>query len=90
MADNDEDNTKVTSLWPDPPRFWQAHTPDNKERWESLRNAYAEQNGLDPATVLRIPDCPEDLVYLQPPAEPADGKWRLYGQNQSVSPPSLS
>ncbi|KAK5658087.1 hypothetical protein OQA88_2643 [Cercophora sp. LCS_1] len=90
MADIEEDNTKVTSLWPDPPLFWKAHTPENKERWESLRNLYATQNGLDPATVLRIPDCPEELEYLQPPAEPADGKWRLYGQNHSLDDELLS
>lgn len=33
---------------------------------------------------VRIPDVPEDLVNLQPPAEPEDGRWRVFGDYYMV------
>lgn len=84
MANLEDDSTKVTSLYPDPPYFWKAFTPENIARFETLKQTHADQNGLDVADVTRIPEIPDDLCYLQPPAEPVDGKWRLYGEQLSV------
>ncbi|KAK1759888.1 MED7 protein-domain-containing protein [Echria macrotheca] len=75
---------KLTPLYPDPPYFWKAHTPENIERYNALKQAYADDKGLDVADVARVPEVPEDLCYLNPPAEPADGKWRLFGQQLSL------
>ncbi len=74
----------ASSTFPDPPPFWRDFTTDKVERMESLRTRYADQTGLDSSTIIRVPDVPEDLVNLQPPAEPADGKWRLFGMELTV------
>jgi len=84
MADLEDDPSKVTALYPDPPPFWKDFTPANLARIESLKQDYAEQQGIDVDTVVRIPDIPEDLTYLQPPAEPTDAKWRLFSEPQSI------
>lgn len=33
---------------------------------------------------VRLPNVPRDLVNLQPPAEPADGRWRVFGDQYQV------
>jgi mediator of RNA polymerase II transcription subunit 7 len=40
-----------------------------------------------PAVLLpaRIPGVPDDLALLQPPPEPADGRWRVFGDQYMVS-----
>ncbi|KAK5996487.1 Mediator of RNA polymerase II transcription subunit 7 [Cladobotryum mycophilum] len=72
----------LASTFPNPPPFWQEFTPGNVARIEELRRAHSgskaganEANGAS----VRIPDVPEDLICLQPPPEPADGKWRVFG-----------
>jgi len=93
MANIEEDSSKVTSLWPDPPVFWKDFTPENIARFETTKQEYAEKNGIEPEAVVRIPDLPEELWCLQPPAEPEDGKWKVYGQEVTVrcatSPPVM-
>ncbi|KAK0640802.1 MED7 protein-domain-containing protein [Cercophora newfieldiana] len=84
MANNEDDQSKVTALWPDPPLFWKDFTPENISRFETIKQDYAEKNGLDPDAVVRVPDLPEELWCLQPPAEPEDGKWRVFGQDMSL------
>jgi len=84
MATDDDDQNKVASLWPDPPLFWKDFTPENIARFETIKQEYAEVNGLDPANVIRVPDIPEELRPLQPPAEPLDGKWKVFGQDMSL------
>ena len=86
MAAAEDDSSKVAALFPDPPSsLWKSFTPENVARFEALRRDYAHRNGLDVDAVFRIPDIPEGLADLQPPPEPEDEKWRLYGQTQSVS-----
>ncbi|KAK1772004.1 MED7 protein-domain-containing protein [Phialemonium atrogriseum] len=84
MAEPINEPSIVSSTFPDPPPFWQDFTPEKIERFESLKSRYANQQGLDAAAVIRVPDVPEDLVNLQPPAEPADRKWRLFGEVQTL------
>ncbi|KAH8902060.1 MED7-domain-containing protein [Coniochaeta sp. PMI_546] len=80
MAEPPPIASNASSTFPDPPPFWRDFTTDKIDRMESLRSRYADQTGLDVSTIIRVPGVPEDLVNLQPPAEPLDGKWRLFGE----------
>jgi hypothetical protein len=84
MAEPPIDASNVASTFPDSPPFWRDFTTEKVDRMESLRRRYADQTGLDISTIVRVPDVPEDLVNLQPPPEPADGKWRLFGEQLTV------
>ena len=84
MADEPIDTSKASSTFPDPPTFWRDFTTEKLDRIDELRTRYADQSGLDIATIIRVPNVPEDLINLQPPAEPADGKWRLFGETLTV------
>ncbi|KAF7548277.1 hypothetical protein G7Z17_g7176 [Cylindrodendrum hubeiense] len=77
MADQQEANT-LSSTFPNPPPFWKDFTPDKLARIEELKAAHTQQHGSDQAPT-RIPDLPEELLNLQPPLEPADGRWRVFG-----------
>lgn len=87
MADQppQESNT-LSSTFPNPPPFWKDFTPDKIARVEALRTQHAQQHGSggDASTMTRIPGLPEELVNLQPPAEPADGRWRVFGDTYMV------
>lgn len=87
MDPQDDDSGRVTALFPDPPQFWKAFAPDNLSRFETLKQEYADRHGVSPDTVIRVPDLPEDLLYLQPPPEPEGQKWRLFSEPLSVRHP---
>lgn len=84
MAEPPVDPSQVSAIFPDPPPFWRDFTTEKIEQIESLRSRYADQTGLKPSDVLRVPNIPDDLINLQPPAEPAEGTWRLYGEPATV------
>ncbi|KAG5928771.1 hypothetical protein E4U53_002588 [Claviceps sorghi] len=72
----------LASTFPNPPLFWKAFTPDRVARIEELRSAFAGAgDGDESASVVRVPGLPEELTLLQPPLEPADGRWRLFGDH---------
>ncbi|KAI5459376.1 MED7 protein-domain-containing protein [Mariannaea sp. PMI_226] len=77
MADQPEGNA-LASTFPNPPPFWKDFTPSKVARIEELRTAHIQQHGGEPLTT-RVPSVPEELVNLQPPSEPADGRWRVFG-----------
>jgi mediator of RNA polymerase II transcription subunit 7 len=79
--------SQLASTWPDPPPFWKDFTTENIEAFQKLKTAAGEggeQGKTEDGTVRRIPNVPEQLINLQPPAEPADGKWRVFGDLYSV------
>ncbi|KAI2617761.1 MED7-domain-containing protein [Hypoxylon sp. NC1633] len=75
----EEEQAQVSSTWPSPPPFWRDFTPDNIERINELRIEQAEKEGIKDSSQIRIPDLPRELRNLQPPVEPADGVWRVFG-----------
>ncbi|KAJ6438814.1 mediator of RNA polymerase II transcription subunit 7 [Purpureocillium lavendulum] len=88
MADQQEPHS-LASTFPNPPPFWRDFTPEKRARIENLREAHAENVGdegasADEAALLWLPDLPEDLANLQPPPEPADGRWRVFGDQYMV------
>lgn len=83
MAEQQQEAQPLSSMFPNPPPFWQEFTSDRISRIQELRTPYIAQHGGDPLTV-RVPDVPEDLINLQPPAEPADGRWRVFGDQYMV------
>ncbi|KUI62044.1 Mediator of RNA polymerase II transcription subunit 7 [Cytospora mali] len=74
----------ISSTFPNPPDFlWRDFNPEKISRFEELKKTWQEEHPdeaeTNAAAVKLIPDIPEDLRHLQPPPEPADGSWRLYG-----------
>lgn len=87
MADGMEEPSQkaIASQFPNPPPFWRSFTADNVARMDDIRTARAEKDG---ATLKDLPprvsDIPEDLINLQPPAEPQTGTWKVLGGQYSV------
>lgn len=86
--DEQQEPHSLASTFPNPPDFWKAFTPDKIARIEELRRAHAADEGSDvegaDIEVVRIANLPEDLIALQPPPEPADGRWRVFGDQYMV------
>ncbi|KAM0225549.1 hypothetical protein ACHAQD_001486 [Fusarium lateritium] len=78
MAEQQQEAHSLSSMFPNPPPFWQEFTTDKTTRIQELRTSYIAEHGGEPLTV-RVPDVPAELVNLQPPPEPADGRWRVFG-----------
>ncbi|EHA55916.1 hypothetical protein MCOR27_003264 [Pyricularia oryzae] len=78
-----EEEPAQNRSFPMPPDyFWKDFTPQNIERIQQLRNEYKDATGIDPPP--RLPSLPEELWHLQPPAEPADGKWKVFGDTYTL------
>lgn len=88
MAEQDpaQSRSALASTWPNPPPFFRDFTEENLARFKQLADA---QPGAEDesAPVKRISDVPAELATLQPPAEPADGVWRVFGDQYSVRGP---
>ncbi|KAL7800783.1 MED7 domain-containing protein [Trichoderma afarasin] len=75
--DEQQEPHSLASTFPNPPDFWKEFTPERIAEIIELRRAQAA-DGEDVDSVL-IPNLPEHLRALQPPPEPADGRWRVFG-----------
>lgn len=74
-----DEEPQVASTWPPPPPFWKDFTPENVIRAEELRKEAAERSGLQDTSNVRLHGLPRALRNLQPPPEPEDGEWRVFG-----------
>ncbi|KAJ2977173.1 hypothetical protein NUW58_g7891 [Xylaria curta] len=75
----DEEQQQVASTWPLPPPFWKDFTSDNVSRIEELRKETADRLGVQDTWKVRLDGLPRELRNLQPPPEPEDGEWRVFG-----------
>jgi MED7 protein len=73
----------LASTFPNPPPFWRDFRPENITRIEELRSVAVARDGVDPLT-LRLHDLPPELINLQPPPEPEDGRWRVFSDQYTV------
>ena len=79
-----EEEQQVASTWPPPPPFWKAFTPDNVSRIEALRTEAAESLDLQDSSNIHVNGLPRELRHLQPPLEPENGEWRVFGAKYSL------
>lgn len=85
MGDNANQQKTHAAAFPNPPPFWKDFTSDNAARMQELRHERATKDNIpDSELPARLPDIPEDLINLQPPAEPPTGTWRVLGGQYSV------
>lgn len=78
----------LASAFPSPPPFWKDFTAEKLARLEELRREYGANKAPesdDESATERLPGLPEDLTNLQPPPEPTDGRWRVFGDLYRVS-----
>ncbi|KAI1374426.1 MED7-domain-containing protein [Hypoxylon crocopeplum] len=75
----EEEQPGVSSTWPPPPPFWRDFTPENVARINELRKEEAEREEIKDPSTIRLEGLPREQRNLQPPAEPADGVWRVFG-----------
>ncbi|EEY23895.1 mediator of RNA polymerase II transcription subunit 7 [Verticillium alfalfae VaMs.102] len=87
MGDNtDQQGQKAhSSAFPNPPLFWKDFTPENITRIAELRATRAEETSTDLKDLpIRTSAIPDELINLQPPAEPSTGTWRVLGGQYSL------
>lgn len=86
MADQEEPRS-LSSTFPNPPPFWRDFTPERIARIAELRREHngggKGREGID-EPVKQIPGLSDDLANLQPPPEPEDGRWRVFGDQYMV------
>ncbi|KAI1420336.1 mediator complex, subunit Med7 [Xylaria sp. FL1777] len=79
-----DEEQQIASTWPPPPPFWKDFKPDNILRVEELRKEAAERLGLQDSSNVRLSGLPRELRNLQPPPEPEDGAWRVFGDRYTL------
>ncbi|KAI3324348.1 MED7-domain-containing protein [Xylariaceae sp. AK1471] len=75
----EEEQQHAAATWPPPPPFWKDFTPEKVARIEDLRKETAERLGIQDPLKVRLVGLPRGLRNLQPPPEPEDGEWRVFG-----------
>ncbi|KAI9899888.1 hypothetical protein N3K66_004150 [Trichothecium roseum] len=92
MAEQEQQPHSLASTFPSPPPFWRDFTPENVRRIDDLlllaaagAAAAGQGDGSGGDDRLARAELPEELVNLQPPPEPADGRWRVFGDHYSLN-----
>jgi mediator of RNA polymerase II transcription subunit 7 len=87
MADAEPQQLSQSTLaqtFPNPPTFWRDFTPENISRIEELWKQRLAGNDAGDTSNVRLDDLPSGLTNLQPPPEPEDGRWRVFGDQYTV------
>ncbi|KAI1760031.1 MED7-domain-containing protein [Hypoxylon sp. FL1150] len=80
----EEEQPQVSSTWPSPPPFWRSFTTENLTRINELRKQRADDEKLEDASKIRLHGLPHGLRDLQPPLEPANGEWKVFGDTYRI------
>ncbi|PHH49940.1 Mediator of RNA polymerase II transcription subunit 7 [Ceratocystis fimbriata CBS 114723] len=87
MADSQDPNQSRTALagrLPDPPPFWKSFTDQNMARIKKLQEAMPAAHPNGSSLLMRLEGLSPDLLYLQPPAEPPNSEWRVFGNKYTL------
>ncbi|KAI1116546.1 mediator complex, subunit Med7 [Nemania sp. NC0429] len=80
----DGEQHQLAATWPPPPPFWKDFTPENIAAIEERRKEAAERSGEQDVSKVRLDGLPRELRNLQPPAEPDNGEWRVFGNKYTL------
>ncbi|KAH9907168.1 mediator complex, subunit Med7 [Xylariomycetidae sp. FL2044] len=75
----EDEQAQISSTWPLPPPFWKDFADDQITRTAELRIAFAMKEARSDPSPIRLPEIPYEVRNLQPPVEPKDGTWRVFG-----------
>ncbi|KAL5600879.1 hypothetical protein BROUX41_005720 [Berkeleyomyces rouxiae] len=88
MADSQDPNqssrTVLAGQLPDPPPFWKSFTEENMYRIKKLQEVVPSDHSTANSQPPRLEGLSPDLLYLQPPAEPPNGEWRVFGNKYTL------
>lgn len=74
----------ITTVFPNPPSFWESFTTENLDRIKELQRAKAESSETSSGSHEPSQEVPLELRVLQPPLPPVDGKYRCFGDSYNV------
>ncbi|RGP65965.1 mediator of rna polymerase ii transcription subunit 7 [Fusarium longipes] len=75
MAEQQQETQPLSSMFPNPPPFWQEFTPDRISRIQELRTPYITQNGGDPLTLDdKLPTLEEQGITNLPSSSQSESK----------------
>ena len=84
----------ISAAFPAPPPFYKSFTTQNLESLPQLIEPASEKSPTQTRStethllsVADLPPVPAEFRNLIPPAPPADGKYRLFGELHDVNPP---
>ncbi|KAI1338907.1 mediator complex, subunit Med7 [Xylariaceae sp. FL0016] len=80
----EEQAQQISSTWPPPPPFWKEFQPEAVARVADLQKEQAEREGIEDASSVRLEGLPRGLRNLQPPPEPENGEWRVFGDRYTL------
>lgn len=84
LQDPKQARTTLSGQLPDPPPFWKSFTSENVQRMKTLRGAVPSLHPSGSGSPMRLTGLPSELTYLQPPTEPENGEWRVFGDKYTV------
>lgn len=88
----DQPQNQLFSTFPNPPSFlWKDFTDENLARLADAKKAWEAHHPEAASSfkaVTLLPDLPDDLIHLQPPAEPLTGSWKALGGTWTVRCPA--
>lgn len=85
----------ISAAFPAPPPFYKSFTPENLERLQPYIDPSSQvstntlhSSGPSIASIPELSSLPPELRHLVPPAPPRDGKYRSFGYQHDINPPT--